>query len=77
MVGVTLRDQRTAEWVRKQIWKWTWAGHVMRRTDNRWTVRATEWLPRDGKRSRGRQRARWSDKIKEVRRDKMEPARTT
>lgn len=35
--------------------KWTWAGHVRCRTDNRWTVRATEWLPRDGKRSWGRQ----------------------
>ncbi|GFS12623.1 xanthine dehydrogenase/oxidase [Elysia marginata] len=32
-------------------------------SDNRWTKRATEWQPRIGKRSRGRQPLRWSDSI--------------
>ncbi|MCJ3464060.1 hypothetical protein LNY58_26610, partial [Klebsiella pneumoniae] len=75
MIGVTLRDKKRAEWIREQTGvadiilsikrkKWTWAGHVMRRKDNRWTVRATEWIPREGKRNRGRQKVRWSDEIK-------------
>lgn len=29
--------------------KWTWAGHIMRRTNNQWSVRATEWIPSEGK----------------------------
>ncbi len=35
----------------------------MRRTDNRWTKRVTEWQPRNSKRSQGRQRIRWRDEI--------------
>ncbi len=31
----------------------SWAGHIMRRMDNRWTMRVTEWQPRDYKRSQG------------------------
>ena len=43
--------------------KWKWAGHVARMTDNRWTQRVTDWRPRIGKRSRGRQTRRWRDDI--------------
>ena len=43
--------------------KWRWAGHLMRRDDNRWTKRMTEWQPRCGKRGRGRQKLRWRDDI--------------
>ncbi|MCL1440826.1 hypothetical protein, partial [Enterobacter hormaechei] len=75
MIGVTLRDKKRAEWVREQTGvkdtlveikrkKWTWAGHVMRRQDNRWSLRVTEWIPREGKRCRGRQKVRWADEIK-------------
>ena len=57
MIGVTLRDKKRAEWIREQTRvkdilveikkkKWTWAGHVMRRQDNRWSLRVTEWIPR-------------------------------
>ena len=35
----------------------------MRRTDNRWTMRVTEWQAGDGKRRQGRQRIRWRDEI--------------
>ncbi len=35
----------------------------MRRMDNRWTKRVTEWQPRNSKRSQGRQRIRWRDEI--------------
>ena len=44
--------------------KWAWAGHVMRRTDHRWTVKVTEWQPRDGKRSKGRPSTRWRNEIR-------------
>ncbi|GFO46854.1 endonuclease-reverse transcriptase [Plakobranchus ocellatus] len=40
-----------------------WAGHVARLKDNRWTLRVTDWQPRNGKRSRGRQARRWRDDI--------------
>ena len=43
--------------------KWKWAGHVARLNDNRWTKRITDWQPRYGKRSRGRQAKRWRDDI--------------
>ena len=43
--------------------KWKWAGHVARMHDNRWTQRVTDWQPRNGKRSRGRQTRRWRDDI--------------
>ena len=43
--------------------KWKWAGHVARPNDNRWTKRITDWQPRYGKRSRGRQVKRWRDDI--------------
>jgi hypothetical protein len=41
--------------------KWQWAGHVSRRTDNRWGKRVLEWRSRLGKCSLGRPQARWSD----------------
>ncbi|WKY00652.1 hypothetical protein Q1695_015016 [Nippostrongylus brasiliensis] len=41
--------------------KHRWAGHIMRRDDDRWTRRTVEWLPRDCTRPRGRPPARWSD----------------
>ncbi|KAK6754277.1 hypothetical protein RB195_013339 [Necator americanus] len=40
--------------------KHRWAGHIMRRIDDRWTERTLEWIPRDAKRPRGRP-TRWSD----------------
>lgn len=75
MVGVTLRDRKRASWIREQTQvedilaqikrkKWRWAGHVMRRIDNRWTTRTTEWVPRDGIRSKGRPKTRWIDEIR-------------
>ncbi len=35
----------------------------MRRTDNRWTKRVTEWQLRNCKRSQGRQIVIWKDEI--------------
>ncbi len=39
------------------------AGYVMRREDNRWTKRVTEWQPKLGRRNRGWQKCRWRDDI--------------
>ncbi|KAK6749854.1 hypothetical protein RB195_002081 [Necator americanus] len=52
-----LRDP--AEYVSKA--KHRWAGHIMRRIDDRWTKRTLEWIPRGAKRSRGRPPTRWGD----------------
>ncbi|GFN77097.1 protein sidekick-1 [Plakobranchus ocellatus] len=57
--------QDIVDFVAKQ--KWKWAGHVARFKDNRWTLRVTEWQPRNGKRSRGRQARRWRDDIVKTR----------
>ncbi len=60
MLGVTWRNRKRASWIREPTKvegilmtiknkKWTWVGHVMRRLDNRWTTRVTEWQPRNGR----------------------------
>ena len=43
--------------------KWTWAGHVSRIRDNRWTLRITTWKPYERKRPRGRPARRWRDEL--------------
>ena len=74
MLNITIRDKIRNSEIRKQTQvkdvivkikeaKWRWAGHLMRRDDNRWTKRLTEWQPRVGRRSRGRQKCRWRDDI--------------
>ena len=57
MLNFTIRDKVRNSEIRKQTQvkdiilkikeaKWRWAGHLMRRDDNRWTKRMTEWQPR-------------------------------
>ncbi|VDM55129.1 unnamed protein product [Angiostrongylus costaricensis] len=41
--------------------KISWAGHVMRMNDNRWTRAVGDWIPRDVKRTAGRPLTRWSE----------------
>ena len=36
--------------------KWKWAVHVIRRNDNRWSHRLTNWFPREGKQKPGDKR---------------------
>lgn len=43
--------------------KWRWAGHIARITDNRWTIRLTNWIPRSSLRSRGRPVYKWESDI--------------
>ena len=49
MIGVTLKDRNSTEWIRKQSGvtdiirsiresKHRWADHVARKRDNRWTI---------------------------------------
>ena len=74
MLNITWRDHKTAEWIRQQTKvrdileiiskaKWSWAGHLMRRDDNRWTTKLTTWQPRGHTRNRGRQKTRWRDDL--------------
>jgi hypothetical protein len=75
MLGVSLRDRIRNQVIRQRtkvtdiahrisMLKWQWAGHISRRTDNRWGKRVLEWRPRLGKRSVGRPQARWSDDLR-------------
>ena len=53
------------DWVQEQKRrKWRWAGHVMRRTDMRWSQRMFQWVPGErGRRPAGRPAARWEDSL--------------
>lgn len=74
MLGVSLRDRIRNEEIRRRTkvtdiarkisnLKWQWAGHIARRTDNRWGKKVLEWRPRTGRRSVGRPPTRWTDDI--------------
>ena len=74
MLGITLRDQKRSNWIRQQTGvadiiehicktKHRWAGHVARLTDNRWTIKTTEWTPRNYSRKPGRPKTRWRDDL--------------
>lgn len=74
LLGIKLKDKIKNVEIRKKtklkdvvattnILKWSWAGHIARIKDERWAKITTEWIPRDGKRSRGRQRKRWEDSL--------------
>lgn len=74
ILGISLKDKVRNEEIRRRTLmkdvvqearhlKWKWAGHVMRRDDNRWSTRLTVWTPRDGIRGRGRQKLRWRDEF--------------
>ena len=78
MLNITWRDHKTAEWMREQTKlrdiletiskaKWTWAGHLTRRTDNRWTTKLTFWQPRGHTRNKGRPKFRWRDDLDKFR----------
>ena len=80
MLGITLRDKMTNQWIREQTkvidvmeriasLKWSWAGHIARRTDNRWTKAIMEWRP-PTTRPVGRPPERWTNGIKKYLKDK-------
>ena len=71
MLNITYKDRRTNIWVRERTkvnhmynvrkMKWSWAAHINRFKDNRWTSRVTTWRPYDKKRRQGRPAKRWRD----------------
>jgi len=46
--------------------KLRWAGHIARRSDNRWTTKATFWWPYDTKRTTGRPPDRWRKDLEQT-----------
>lgn len=78
LVGLTLSQQRERDLHQEDIRqlskvrdpllyikrrKLGWAGHIMRRADDRWTTLLQEWIPRDRKRPVGRPPMRWNDSL--------------
>ena len=66
MLNLTRRNQieaLKADWVTEQrSRKWSWAGHVARRNDGRWTQAVLDWRPQ-GQRKQGRPAKRWEDDV--------------
>ena len=74
MLNITYKDRKTNIWVRERTkvidiintvrkMKWSWAGHINRLKDDRWTWRVTSWRPYDKKRRQGRPAKRWRDDL--------------
>lgn len=86
MLGISLRDRTPNNEIRRRTGvadaveriatlKWNWAGHIARRTDDRWTRRILEWRPRqEAYRNRGRPPTRWTDDIRRVESNWMQAA---
>ena len=60
-----VREKTMVTGVIEQVrrWKWTWAGHVSRIRDNRWSLHITTCKPYERKTSRGRQARRRRDEL--------------
>eukprot|EP00973_Karenia_brevis_P075989 10556031-Karenia_brevis.AAC.1 len=55
-----LRKMKLDDWVCAQRrLKWRFAGHVARRSDERWATTLTRWTPQIGYRNRGHPNKRW------------------
>ena len=74
MLNITYKDRRTNIWVRERTqlidiiytvrkMKWSWAGHINRLKDDRWTSRFTAWRPYEKKIRQGRPAKRWRDDL--------------
>ncbi len=75
ILGITRRNRKWASWIREQTKlqgilvtmkkkKRVCAGRVMRRANNKWTTKVTEWQPTNWGRGQGRQKPRWRGKIR-------------
>lgn len=65
-IDIRTRTKLTDILTRIDVQKWRWAGHLLRHPINKWSKQVTLWLPRGGKRSRGRQVRRWEDDLKQT-----------
>ena len=74
MLSITCKDSKTNIWVKERTkviniisnvrkMKWSWAGHINRLKDDRWTSRVTTWRPYDKKRRQWRPAKRWRDDL--------------
>ena len=74
ILNITYKDRKINIWVRERTkvidiisnvrkMKWSWAGHINRLKDDRWTSRVTTWRPYDKKRRLGRPAKRWRDNL--------------
>ena len=75
MLNITYKDRKTNIWVRERAnvidiintvrkMKWSWAGHINRLKDDRWTSRVTTWRPYDKKtKNKGGPAKRWRDDL--------------
>lgn len=72
MLNIKLSDRKLNKQIRKETkitdvvkrirsLKWSWAGHLCRMAENRWTKRIVEWIPLDAPRKKGRPKMRWED----------------
>ena len=77
MIGVTLLDRHTNEWLSRTVRlpdireravqrKWSWARHVSRMDHDRWAKVILEWCPIDAPRPAGRPKQRWRDEFEEA-----------
>lgn len=77
MLGVKLKDKKRNSWIRMRTkvedvtaraarLKWSFAGHTVRQSDNRWNTVIQRWRPYLGQRMRGRPQMRWYDDFKRV-----------
>ena len=77
MIGVTLLDRHTNEWLSRTVRlpdireravqrKWSWARHVSRMDHDRWAKVILEWCPIDASRPTGRPKQRWRDEFEEA-----------
>ena len=54
------------DWIQSQRQqKWRWAGHIARRSDERWSAKILDWELEAGRRGVGHPRMRWEDSINE------------
>ena len=74
ILNISLKDKIPLNTIRKKTGviditkeikkkKSSWAGHIMRRQDNRWSQKLTTWTPRDRIRERKRPHLRWRDEL--------------
>ena len=80
MLNITYNYRNTNIWVRERTQiidiintlrkiKWSWAGHINRIKDDRWTSRITTWRPYDKKIRQRRPAKRWRDDLDKYRSD--------
>ena len=74
MLNITYKVRRTNIWVRERTklidiiytvrkMKWSWAGHINRLKDDRWTSRVTTWRQDDKKIRKWRSAKRWKEDL--------------